>query len=165
MRRWINGSGNIELNIPDEIVMACAHSGDNTEDVKRCVAHKDMFGIEKVIKGNHNTDSDVLPGIYIWDKENFLEGHDPDVVFMTTSGGLIGLYGCVENTMSSSELFARENLGKRLEISPGQEAIVVGFNNSEKSIIVAIPDCGWTELSKGDILLIETEWNTYLYVE
>lgn len=42
MDTWVSGNGNIVLNIPDDIVAACAHSGDNTEDVKRCVAHKDM---------------------------------------------------------------------------------------------------------------------------
>lgn len=42
MREWINGSGSIVLNIPDDVVSACTQSGDNEEAVKRCVAHKDI---------------------------------------------------------------------------------------------------------------------------
>lgn len=128
------------------------------------ISFKDMFGIKKVIKGDHDINSDILPGIYIWDKENFLDGYDPDVIFMTTNGGLIGLYRCIEETMSSCELFARENMGMRFEYYPGKEAIIVGFNNKERHIIVAIADCGWTEICEDDIILIKTEWNTYLYV-
>lgn len=133
---------------------------------QECISFKDMFGAKKVIKGDHDIDSDILPGIYIWDKENFLDGHDPDVIFMTTNGGLIGLYRCVEDTvMSSCELFARENVGKYFEISPTKKAIVVGFCDEENSIIVAVEDTGWNDVYGDDVILIDTKYNTYLYVE
>lgn len=44
MKEWISSSGNIVLNIPDDVVSACTQSGDNEEAVKRGVAHKDMQG-------------------------------------------------------------------------------------------------------------------------
>lgn len=130
------------------------------------ISFKDMFGIEKVIKGDHDIDSDILPGIYIWDKENFLDDYDPDVVFMTTNGGLIGLYRCIENIiMSPCELFARENVGKSFEIYTGKKVIVVGFCDKENSIIVAVEDTGWNDVYEDDVILIDTKYNTYLYVE
>lgn len=133
---------------------------------QECISFKDMFGVKKVIKGDHDIDSDILPGIYIWDKENFLEGHDPDVIFMTTNGGLIGLYRCVEDTvMSSCELFARENVGKYFEVYPTKKAIVVGFCDKYKSIIVAAEDTGWTDIYEDDVILINAEYDTYLYIE
>lgn len=66
-----------------------------------CISFKDMFGIDKVIKGDHDINSDILPGVYVWDKESFIEGHEPDVIFMTTVGGLIGLYRCIDDAWSS----------------------------------------------------------------
>lgn len=74
---------------------------------------KDAFGVNKVLKGYGNIDSnsDTPLGIYIWGKENFLSSYEPDMVFMTEDKSIIGLYMCLED--EEDEILVCSECGSR----------------------------------------------------